>query len=131
MRNSISSSYRSYSDEVQTPSSNIPAPTDDSSKKNYDNYSSVLLSNIPYKLKKSDLYEMLQPYKIVIEPYYIINSSTRLFTGKAIVRFDDKTMADKVIEEFNNKEIMGRNLFAREYVRKPSTASTPAAPEDK
>lgn len=74
----------------------------------------IYVGNLSYKVRESDLKEVIEEYGQVDSCKIIIDRDTRKSKGFAFVEMADDTAAKKVISELNGAEFDGRAMVVKE-----------------
>ena len=74
----------------------------------------IYVGNLSYKVRESDLKEVIEEYGQVDSCKIIIDRDTRKSKGFAFVEMADDAAAKKVISELNRAEFGGRAMVVKE-----------------
>ena len=74
----------------------------------------IYVGNLSYKVRESDLKEVIEAYGQVDSCKIIIDRDTRKSKGFASVEMADDAAAKKVISELNGAEFDGRAMVVKE-----------------
>ena len=74
----------------------------------------IYVGNLSYKVRESDLKEVIEEYGQVDSCKIIIDRDTRKSKGFAFVEMADDAAAKKVISELNGAEFDGRAMVVKE-----------------
>jgi len=78
----------------------------------------IYIGNLSYKVKESDLNQVLEEYGTVNSVKLIIDRDTRRSKGFAFAEMPDQTEAENVIKELNGAEFEGRQMVVKEALPK-------------
>jgi RNA recognition motif-containing protein len=71
----------------------------------------IYISNLPFKLKESQLKELFEKYGEVSSVKIVIDNITRQNKGFGFVEMPDEKQAYKAIKELNGSELDGRAII--------------------
>jgi RNA recognition motif-containing protein len=71
----------------------------------------IYISNLPFKLKESQLRELFEKYGEVSSVKIVIDNITRQNKGFGFVEMPDEKQAYKAIKELNGSELDGRAII--------------------
>ena len=74
----------------------------------------IYIGNLSYRVKESDLQQVMEDYGTVISTKLIIDRDTRRSKGFAFVEMVNDEEARKAIEELNGAEYEGRTMVVKE-----------------
>ncbi|WP_106828873.1 RNA recognition motif domain-containing protein [Parabacteroides pacaensis] len=74
----------------------------------------IYIGNLSYRVKESDLQQVMEDYGTVISTKLIIDRDTRRSKGFAFVEMANDEEARKAIEELNGAEYEGRTMVVKE-----------------
>ena len=78
----------------------------------------IYVGNLSYKVRESDLKEVIEEYGQVDSCKIIIDRDTRKSKGFAFVEMADDDAAKKAIAELNGAELDGRTMVVKEATPK-------------
>ncbi len=76
----------------------------------------IYVGNLNYKVKENDLMQALQEYGTVSSVKIITDRETRRSKGFGFVEMPNDEEAQKVIEQLNGAEFMGRQIVIKEAI---------------
>lgn len=76
----------------------------------------IYVGNLNYKVKENDLMQALQEYGTVSSVKIITDRQTRRSKGFGFVEMPNDEEAQKVIEQLNGAEFMGRQIVIKEAI---------------
>ncbi len=76
----------------------------------------IYVGNLNYKVKENDLMQALQEYGTVASVKIITDRETRRSKGFGFVEMPNDEEAQKVIEQLNGAEFMGRQIVIKEAI---------------
>ncbi len=76
----------------------------------------IYVGNLNYKVKENDLMQALQEYGTVSSVKIITDRETRRSKGFGFVEMPNDDEAQKVIEQLNGAEFMGRQIVIKEAI---------------
>lgn len=74
----------------------------------------IYIGNLSYRVKESDLQQVMEDYGTVVSTKLIIDRDTRRSKGFAFVEMANDDEARKAIEELNGAEYEGRTMVVKE-----------------
>lgn len=74
----------------------------------------IYIGNLSYRVKESDLQQVMEDYGTVVSTKLIIDRDTRRSKGFAFVEMENDDEARKAIEELNGAEYEGRTMVVKE-----------------
>lgn len=77
------------------------------------NNKKLYLGNLSWSLTEDDVRELCEPFGEIVSVKLITEPQTNRSKGFAFVEFADETVAAAAMEELNEKEVDGRNLFVK------------------
>lgn len=78
----------------------------------------IYIGNLNYRVRESDLQQVLEEYGTVESVKLIIDRDTRRSKGFAFAEFPNEDEAKRVIEELNGAEYEGRQMVVKEALPK-------------
>jgi len=78
----------------------------------------IYIGNLNYKVKESDLSQVLEEYGTVNSVKLIIDRETRRSKGFAFAEMPDQAEAENVIKELNGAEFEGRQMLLKKLFQK-------------
>jgi len=85
-------------------STDLPEPAGDETK------NTLVIKNLPFKFKQSDLDVLLNTYTAKPKNVRLMRDNAGRFTGIAFIRCPSKEEAGRLIQSMNNLDIGGRNI---------------------
>ena len=76
----------------------------------------IYIGNLSYRVRESDLQQVLEEYGIVDSVKLIVDRDTRRSKGFAIAEMPNVDEAQKAIEELNQAEYEGRQMVVKEAI---------------
>lgn len=74
----------------------------------------LYVGNLPYSVRDNDLEAMFADYGTITSAVVIMDRGSGRSKGFGFVEIEDDAMADKAIEEMNEKDVEGRNIVVNE-----------------
>ena len=76
----------------------------------------IYIGNLSYRVRESDLQQVLEEYGIVDSVKLIVDRDTRRSKGFAFSEMPNVDEAQKAIEELNQAEYEGRQMVVKEAI---------------
>ncbi len=76
----------------------------------------IYIGNLSYRIRESDLQQVLEEYGVVDSVKLIVDRDTRRSKGFAFVEMPNLAEAQKAIEELNQVEYEGRQMVVKEAI---------------
>ena len=76
----------------------------------------IYIGNLSYRVRESDLQQVLEEYGIVDSVKLIVDRDTRRSKGFAFAEMANVDEAQKAIEELNQAEYEGRQMVVKEAI---------------
>ena len=76
----------------------------------------IYIGNLSYRVRESDLQQVLEEYGIVDSVKLIVDRDTRRSKGFAFAEMPNVYEAQKAIEELNQAEYEGRQMVVKEAI---------------
>ena len=76
----------------------------------------IYIGNLSYRVRESDLQQVLEEYGIVDSVKLIVDRDTRRSKGFAFAEMPNVDEAKKAIEELNQAEYEGRQMVVKEAI---------------
>ena len=76
----------------------------------------IYIGNLSYRVRESDLQQVLEEYGIVDSVKLIVDRDTRRSKGFAFAEMPNVDEAQKSIEELNQAEYEGRQMVVKEAI---------------
>ena len=76
----------------------------------------IYIGNLSYRVRESDLQQVLEEYGVVDSVKLIVDRDTRRSKGFALAEMPNVDEAQKAIEELNQSEYEGRQMVVKEAI---------------
>ncbi|MFS2826194.1 RNA recognition motif domain-containing protein [Parabacteroides distasonis] len=76
----------------------------------------IYIGNLNYRVRESDLQQILEEYGVVDSVKIIVDRDTKRSKGFAFVEMPNAAEAQKAIEELNQAEYEGRQMVVKEAI---------------
>ena len=76
----------------------------------------IYIRNLSYRVRESDLQQVLEEYGVVDSVKLIVDRDTRRSKGFAFAEMPNVDEAQKAIEELNQAEYEGRQMVVKEAI---------------
>ena len=76
----------------------------------------IYIGNLSYRVRESDLQQVLEEYGVVDSVKLIVDRDTRRSQGFAFAEMPNVAEAQKAIEELNQAEYEGRQMVVKEAI---------------
>ena len=76
----------------------------------------IYIGNLSYRVRESDLQQVLEEYGVVDSVKLIVDRDTRRSKGFAFAEMHNVDEAQKAIEELNQAEYEGRQMVVKEAI---------------
>ena len=76
----------------------------------------IYIGNLSYRVRESDLQQVLEEYGVVDSVKLIVDRDTRRSKGFAFAELRNVVEAQKAIEELNQAEYEGRQMVVKEAI---------------